>query len=217
MKVKQHTLENLREDYRSSTLLEANLAAHPIQQFNQWFKEALDAKIQEPNAMLLATVSNKLQPSIRTVLLKGLDDNGFIFYTNYDSQKGQDIAKNAQVSLAFLWLDLQRQVRIEGIAEKMSPTASEQYFQSRPKGSQIGAWSSPQSQVIADRSILENNVLELEAKYADTERLPCPPHWGGYIVRPTKIEFWQGRSSRLHDRILYTLEGNDWKIERLAP
>lgn len=217
MKIQQQALENLREDYRSSTLMEAEVATHPIQQFTKWFQEALNAAIKEPNAMLLGTINNNLQPSIRTVLLKGFNEDGFIFYTNYTSQKGQDIAANPQVALTFLWLDLQRQIRIEGRAEKLSYEDSQRYFQSRPKGSQIGAWASPQSQVIPNRSILENKVRNLEQQYHNAEKLPCPTHWGGYLVRPEKIEFWQGRSSRLHDRILYSLDGDDWKIERLAP
>lgn len=217
MKVKSQTLQNLREDYQANRLSKTDVTAQPIQQFDQWFKEALNAEIKEPNAMILSTVNSNGQPSARTVLLKGMTESGFIFYTNYNSQKGQEMAVNQQVALTFLWLDLQRQIRIEGLVEKMSYTDSQNYFQSRPKGSQIGAWASPQSEVIADRSILENNVETLKKQYAEVEQLPCPEHWGGYIVRPTRMEFWQGRSSRLHDRILYTLENEDWKIERLAP
>lgn len=217
MKVKSQTLQNLREDYQANRLLKTDVAAQPMQQFDRWLKEALNAEIKEPNAMILSTVNSKGQPSARTVLLKGMTEIGFIFYTNYNSQKGQEMAANQQVALTFLWLDLQRQIRIEGSVEKMSYTDSQNYFQSRPKGSQIGAWASPQSEVITDRSILENKVVALKKQYAEVEQLPCPEHWGGYIVRPTRMEFWQGRSSRLHDRILYTLENEDWKIERLAP
>jgi len=217
MKVNNQTIAGLREDYRAKTLEITDVDANPIQQFNTWFQEALDSQIKEANAMTIATVDAQGKPAARIVLLKGFDENGFIFYTNYDSRKGQELAANPNIAVVFLWKDLERQIRIEGIAEKVAPKVSLNYFQSRPKGSQIGAWASPQSQVIADRSILEQNVIDLKEKYKDADNLPIPSHWGGYQIKPTLIEFWQGRSSRLHDRICYKLVGEEWKIERLAP
>ena len=217
MKVNNQTIAALREDYRAKTLEITDVHANPIQQFNEWFQEALDSQIKEANAMTIATVDAQGKPAARIVLLKGFDENGFIFYTNYDSRKGQELAANPNIAVVFLWKDLERQIRIEGIAEKVAPAVSLNYFQSRPKGSQIGAWASPQSQVIPDRSVLEQNVLDLKEKYKNADNLPIPSHWGGYQIKPTLIEFWQGRSSRLHDRLCYTLEGKTWKIERLAP
>ncbi len=217
MKVNNQTIAALREDYRAKTLEITAIYASPIQQFNDWFQEALDSQIKEANAMTIATVDAQGKPAARIVLLKGFDENGFIFYTNYESRKGQELAVNPNIAVVFLWKDLERQIRIEGTAEKVAPSVSLNYFHSRPKGSQIGAWASPQSQVIADRSILEQNVADLKEKYKDVDKLPIPSHWGGYQIKPTLIEFWQGRSSRLHDRICYTLEGEEWKIERLAP
>jgi len=217
MKVNNQTIAALREDYRSKTLEIGDIKANPFSQFKDWFQEALDSSIKEANAMTIATVDAAGKPSARIVLLKGFDENGFIFYTNYDSKKGHDLAANPNIAAVFLWKDLERQIRIEGTAKKITKEASLQYFQSRPKGSQIGAWASPQSQVIPDRSILENNVKNLKEKYKNAENLPIPNHWGGYIIEPTLIEFWQGRSSRLHDRICYRLEKKNWEIDRLAP
>ncbi len=217
MKVNNQTIAALREDYRAKTLEITDVQADPMQQFKEWLQEALDSQIKEANAMTIATVDALGKPAARIVLLKGFDENGFIFYTNYESRKGRELAVNPNIAVVFLWKDLERQIRIEGVTEKVPPSVSLHYFQSRPKGSQIGAWASPQSQVIADRSILEQNVLALKEKYKDAENLPIPSHWGGYQIKPTLIEFWQGRSSRLHDRICYTLENNKWKIERLAP
>ena len=217
MKVNNQTIRVLREDYRAKTLEITDVHADPIQQFNTWFQEALDSQTKEANAMTIATVDVTGKPAARIVLLKGIDENGFIFYTNYESRKGQELTANPNIAAVFLWKDLERQIRIEGVAEKVAPEVSLNYFQSRPKGSQIGAWASPQSQVIADRSILEQNVIDLMEKYKDTDYLPIPNHWGGYQIKPTLIEFWQGRSSRLHDRICYRLVGEEWIIERLAP
>lgn len=214
------SIEDLRIDYQLDTLEEANLLDSPIAQFEQWFAQAQAADQLEPNAMTLATVNGYGIPSARIVLLKGIEDGGFCFYTNYDSAKAVELADNPNVSLVFFWGTLQRQVRIQGTAQRLPEEASTVYFQSRPKGSQIGAWASAQSSIITDRSILENNVQELEKKYANAEQLPKPPNWGGYVVYPYQIEFWQGRSSRLHDRLRYTLtelEPKKWKIERLAP
>lgn len=211
-------IAHLREDYRLASLDIQDVDINPLKQFNKWFSEALNAQILEPNAMTLATVTAEGRPAARIVLLKELDTEGFVFYTNYNSHKGQELAHNPFAALCFNWLDLQRQVRIEGTVKKVPPSVSEAYFVSRPKGSQVGAWASPQSNVIENRAVLEEKFKELDEKYADSDTVPYPEHWGGYIVVPTVIEFWQGRSSRLHDRIRYTRsENNDWKIERLAP
>lgn len=211
-------LPNLRQNYKSPILNENNLKSHPIDQFKIWFEEAMKFGIKEPNAMTLATVSNDRKPSARIVLLKGLDEKGFIFYTNYAGRKAVEIEQNPNGALLFLWLELHRQVRIEGRIEKVSKETSEKYFQSRPKDSQIGAWASPQSQVIENRSVLESKVAKLTKKYRDAEHLPLPDFWGGYRVVPKMVEFWQGQPNRLHDRIRYSKEkkGN-WKKERLAP
>jgi pyridoxamine-phosphate oxidase len=211
-------LPNLRENYESPILEKTDLKADPFEQFNLWFSDALEANIKEPNAMTLATCSKDGKPSARIVLLKGIDEEGFIFYSNYLSRKAKDITENPNAALVFLWLDLNRQVRIEGKIEKVSKKTSEKYFQSRPKGSQIGAWASPQSQIIDNRDILESNVEKLNEKFADNEQLPLPEFWGGYRIVPDVIEFWQGQPSRLHDRLRYSREGEaKWKVERLAP
>lgn len=213
-------IEDLRRDYSLSFLDEKEVFESPICQFEKWFKEAHETKIGEPNVMTLATATSDGIPSARIVLLKGVDEEGFRFYTNYNSSKGQLLAENPNVSLVFFWEGLQRQVRIQGLAYKLSEEASTAYYQSRPKGSQIGAWASPQSKVLTDRNLLEENVKKLSEEYKDQDQLPRPPHWGGYIVKPYQIEFWQGRSSRLHDRLRYTLtdlEPKKWIIERLAP
>ena len=194
-----------------------DLDPDPIQQFALWFDEALNASVKEPNAMALATVNEQGKPAVRIVLLKGFDESGFVFYTNYESQKGRELAHHPQAALVFFWQELQRQVRIEGTVKKVSKKISIEYFQSRPKGSQIGAWASPQSQVIESREVLEQNVESLQKRYANDSVLPKPPQWGGYLVRPLKIEFWQGQLSRLHDRICYTKKRGKWNIERLAP
>ena len=218
MNLNNQLISNLREDYRARTLDITDVAKDPIQQFEIWFKEALDSAIKESNAMTVATVNTEGQPSARIVLLKGVDKKGFVFYTNYNSKKGIELAQNPNVALVFLWKELERQVRIEGIVKKTSVRQSTNYFHSRPQGSQIGAWASPQSQIVENRLELENNYEELKEKYKNKPTLPKPTHWGGYLVQPTLIEFWQGRSSRLHDRICYTLqEKNKWSIERLAP
>jgi pyridoxamine 5'-phosphate oxidase len=211
-------IADLRQDYLLKSLDVSDVNANPFSQFETWFNEALKSEILEPNAMTLATVSSEGKPSARVVLLKGLETDGFVFYTNYDSRKGQNMGQNPHVALCFNWLDLQRQVRIEGIVSKVSDEISTEYFNSRPKSSRIGAWSSPQSQIVKNRAFLEENYKELTKKYENTEGVPRPENWGGYIVKPTLIEFWQGRSSRLHDRVVYEkTEGGAWKIERLAP
>lgn len=209
----------LREHYKLGTLTEGDLTAEPVALFHQWFQQAMDAAISEPNAMTLATVNAEGWPSARIVLLKGVSIEGFEFYTNYNSRKAAEIEQNPHVSLVFLWKELERQVRINGIAEKVLFEKSQTYFQSRPRGSQIGAWASPQSQVIADRHILEDAADKIAGQYENVDPLPCPEHWGGYIVKPVEIEFWQGRPDRMHDRFVYRKKekGTGWSIDRLAP
>lgn len=218
MKVNNVEIANMREDYRSKPFGLEDTNASPFLQFKNWFGEAVNAGIPEANAMTLATCTKDAIPSARIVLLKGFDENGFRFFTNYNGQKSQEIIENPNVALVFCWLELSRQIRIVGQAEKLTFEQSEAYFKSRPKGSQIGAWASPQSTVIDGRSILEEKVLSLNKEYQDADELPCPKHWGGFLVKPRQIEFWQGRTSRLHDRLRYSKkEGNGWLIERLAP
>lgn len=211
------SLENLRKEYSKATLDVKSVSPNPVSQFDKWLKEAIDAKVPEPTAMNLATVSVSGRPSSRIVLLKGVEDNSFVFYSNYQSHKGKELDENPICALNFFWPELERQVRIEGIAERVSEEKSTTYFQSRPRNSQIGAWASPQSLVIADRKILEERVKELEKKFKSHPALPKPKQWGGYKIVPHMIEFWQGRESRLHDRILYTKNDSVWKINRLAP
>ncbi len=211
-------LLHLRQDYNSEALSLSDMAADPASQFHHWFQDALKAGVQEPNAMTLATATPDGRPSARVVLLKDYGPDGFSFFTNYASKKGVELDKNPQAALVFLWLELQRQVRIEGSVERLSAAASEAYFQSRPRGSQVGAWASPQSSVLDGREWLEGRVAELEKKHEGKDNLPLPDFWGGYLVKPTLFEFWQGQPSRLHDRFQYTpkAEGG-WLIQRLAP
>jgi pyridoxamine 5'-phosphate oxidase len=209
-------LAALRQSYFQNELLEENVLENPIKQFDMWFKEALDVQILEPNAMTISTVSDG-KPHARIVLLKGYDENGFTFYTNYNSNKGKEVTETPFVSLTFFWGDLERQVRIEGSIKKVSEVESDDYYHSRPRGSQIGAWVSNQSSVIAGRAVIEQRLVELENEFKGEEIIPRPTHWGGYCVNPERIEFWQGRPNRLHDRILFTKFGDDWKIERLSP
>jgi len=206
----------LRKDYRLKTLNEEDVAPTAIQQFSRWWEEAVASQIEEVNAMTLATATPDGVPSARIVLLKSFDETGFTFFTNYHSAKGKTLEENAKAALVFFWKELERQVRITGNVVKLNSAASDAYFNSRPAGSRIGAWASPQSQVIPSRHVLEENVEKYVAQFK--EGIPRPPHWGGYIVQPYHVEFWQGRSNRLHDRILYTLQpDNSWKRERLAP
>ncbi|MEZ4982890.1 MAG: pyridoxamine 5'-phosphate oxidase [Saprospiraceae bacterium] len=210
-------LADMREAYGNQELSLESTHPDPIQQFTLWFSDAVEAQLVEPNAMTLSTASKEGKPSGRIVLLKGVENGKFIFFTNYNSRKGQEILENPFAALTFWWDGLHRQVRIDGAISKISPEESEAYFQSRPKGSQIGAWASPQSKSINSRDLLRENVQALEKQYENQETLPKPPHWGGYQVEPNAIEFWQGRANRLHDRILYTFINGEWKKERLAP
>ena len=209
---------DLRQNYTFASLLENEIDSNPFKQFASWFQEALNADLIEPNAMTLATASPNGKPSARIVLLKGYDERGFVFYTNYESTKGQELIANPQAALVFFWDKLERQIRIEGKVTKVSMEESNNYFYSRPVGSQIGAWVSDQSRVIGDRETLENRQQELEQEYTEGSTIPRPSHWGGFRVVPDAIEFWQGRPSRLHDRLVYRLQDDaTWKIERLSP
>jgi len=211
-------LERLRQDYSANSLDIKDVKQNPIDQFKVWFEEAQKAEIKEPNAMILGTSDIKGYVTQRTVLLKGLSEKGFVWYTNYESTKAKALEENNKASLIFLWLELQRQIRIEGYVEKIEAAASLKYFQSRPRGSQIGAWASPQSSPIANREVLDHQVQEMEKKFQGTDEIPLPPHWGGYILIPERIEFWQGRKSRLHDRILFERDMvTGWNSVRLAP
>ena len=207
----------IRKDYKLQSLDEKDVQPDPMKQFEKWWQDVLGSTIEEVNAMTLATANKNGRPSARIVLLKGFAKDGFIFFTNYESHKGSELLENPQASLVFFWKELERQVRIEGMAEKISGKESDAYFSSRPEGSKIGAWASPQSKVIASREIIEANVTATEKKFTGAA-IQRPPHWGGYIIKPAVIEFWQGRPSRLHDRIQYSKQENgNWKIERLAP
>lgn len=209
-------IADLRKEYTLTGLDVTDVAADPITQFTRWFDAALQAGVPEPNAMHLATVDADGRPAGRIVLLKGIQDGGFVFYTNYQSRKGQELAAHPVASLTFFYQELERQIRIEGSVEKVSAEDSDAYFKSRPRGSQIGAWVSHQSDVIVSRQALEEHQHELVIKFGG-QAIPRPPHWGGYRVIPDQVEFWQGRPSRLHDRIRYRLEDRRWVIERLSP
>lgn len=211
------TIADLRKDYTLEGLSKTEIDPNPFIQFKKWFDQALAAQLPEPNAMTIATATPEGTPSARMVLLKDFDERGFVFFTNYNSHKGQELAENPQAALVFWWAELERQVRISGYVEKVSETESDQYFHSRPANSRLGAWVSNQSEVIESRKVLEQRLQEFQRKYENQE-IPRPFHWGGLRVIPSEIEFWQGRSSRLHDRLLYTrLDSNSWKIERLSP
>jgi len=211
-------IEDHRKSYQHGALEIADLTTDPMDLFRRWWHEAVEAEIDEANAMTLATVNKQGHPSARIVLLKGLTHEGFEFFTNYQSQKAEDMEANPNVALLFFWKEMERQIRIEGTVEKVSRERSEKYFQSRPRGSQIGAWTSPQSQVISDRTILDENGKQIAEKFENADPLPLPDFWGGYLVRAHTLEFWQGRPDRLHDRFRYTSQPHgQWAIERLAP
>lgn len=208
-------LTALRRDYRQARLDEADLLAEPMQQFRAWFEQALASGLDEPYAMTLATVSGDQRPAARIVLLRGFDERGFAFFTNFDSRKGHELATAPHAALLFYWAPLERQVRIEGVVARVPDADSDDYFAKRPRGSCIGAWASPQSQVIPDRDWLRQRVDAFDAEHGDT--VPRPDNWGGYRLIPDYYEFWQGRESRLHDRLVYRMDGEAWRTERLAP
>ena len=211
------SIADIRKDYKLQILNEIDIENNAINQFGKWWSDAIDSQIDEVNAMTLATATNEGKPSARIVLLKGFNERGFVFFSNYDSHNGKELINNPQACMVFFWKELERQIRIEGMIEKVSSEESDAYFLSRPVSSQIGAWSSPQSSVILNRKVLEDNVTRYSQQFS-TEQLVRPDNWGGYRLKPTLIEFWQGRSSRLHDRLQYTLQDDTtWKIERLAP
>jgi pyridoxamine 5'-phosphate oxidase len=210
------TLAELRKDYTLAGLAEKDLAKDPYRQFEKWFQEAEAAKLNEPNAMVVATTTRDGRPSARTMLLKAIDGRGFTFFSNYESRKGRELHENPRASLVFPWLPLERQVIVEGTVTKVPREESEAYFHSRPRASQLGAWASQQSSIISSRAVMEDSMKMLEAKYAGRE-VPLPPHWGGWRLVPESVEFWQGRRSRMHDRLRYRRDKDDWIIERLAP
>lgn len=216
MQVTNEFLQNLRQDYKSATLDESDVDNNPIIQFKKWFDHAVEAQVYEPNVMTLATADKAGKPDARIVLLKGVDEDGFRFFTNYLSAKGKELKRNPYAALVFFWPDLERQVRIEGVVEKLDKETSEEYFKTRPVSSQIGAVASPQSQILANRQVLEEKFDELKSK-SENKEIVKPAHWGGYIVKPIRIEFWQGRRSRLHDRINFELIKGAWVKTRLAP
>jgi pyridoxamine 5'-phosphate oxidase len=212
-----NNIADIRKDYRLRTLSENEVANDPIGQFEKWWQEAVHSDIDEVNAMTLATATADGMPDARIVLLKGFDQKGFTFFTNYDSSKGQQLLENPRATLVFFWKELERQVRISGLVSQTSPAISDEYFNSRPEGSRLGAWASPQSEAIESREWLEENERKFEAEFSG-KPITRPPHWGGYRLQPVRVEFWQGRPSRLHDRICYSLlPSGQWKIQRLAP
>lgn len=208
-------IADLRQEYMRAGLSEAQADRDPLRQFERWFEDALSAKVPLPNAMTLATVTSSGAPSARIVLLKGLENGGFVFFTNYLSRKGQELQKNARACLLLLWSDLERQVRIDGVVEKVTAAESDAYYATRPLGARLSAWASAQSTPVPSRKVLEDSMEEVKRKHGD--KPGRPPHWGGYRVTPQQIEFWQGRADRLHDRLLYRNAGDRWTIERLSP
>ena len=212
-----NSIADIRRDYARAALNEAELHPDPIEQFRRWFAEALEAAVQEPNVMTLATATPDGRPSARVVLLKGVDERGLLFYTSYDSRKGRELEANPHAALVFFWPELERQVRVTGIVRKLPPDESYAYFRTRPVGSRLAAWASRQSEPIPDRAALEARLAEVRERFPG-EEIPLPPHWGGYVVEPESIEFWQGRPSRLHDRLRYDRRPDGgWAITRLSP
>lgn len=209
-------VSKIRTEYLRAGLLESDLAASPVRQLQKWLKEAVDANVLEPSAMTLATATPDGTPSARIVLLKGVEERGLTFFTNYESQKGSELRDNPRAALVFFWPELERQVRVGGAVSKVSPGETEQYFHSRPRGSQIGAWASRQSSVIANRDAIERAVEGAEATFNGKD-VPVPPYWGGYLLAPSRFEFWQGRANRLHDRIRFDRTPAGWNVERLSP
>ena len=209
------SIADIRKDYQLKSLSELEVNSNPFSQFSSWWDDAVQSEIDEVNAMTLSTITNEGRPSSRIVLLKGFDAKGFIFFSNYNSSKAQQISSNSHVSLLFFWKELERQIRIDGVCSKVSAEESDAYFHSRPIGSRLGAWASPQSEKIKDREVLVQRLASVTQEFGLD--VPRPPHWGGYHVVPTRIEFWQGRSNRLHDRILYEQKELSWQISRLAP
>jgi pyridoxamine 5'-phosphate oxidase len=210
------SIADIRKDYQLKSLSELEVSKDPFAQFSLWWDEAVQSEILEVNAMALSTITDEGKPSSRIVLLKAYDASGFVFFTNYNSNKGQQLNQNGYASLLFFWKELERQVRIDGVCTKVATEESDAYFYSRPVGSRLGAWASPQSEKIEDREVLNQQLAAVTEKFG-LDNVPRPPHWGGYRVMPTRIEFWQGRSNRLHDRILYEQLENGWQISRLAP
>lgn len=209
------SLAGLRADYQKGELLERDVDPDPLAQFRRWFDEATSAGVVEPNAMTLATIGDDGYPASRVVLLKGVDPRGFTFFTNYESQKGRELAARPRASLTFCWLLAQRQVCVRGDVERLPEQESSEYFATRPRGSQLGAWASDQSRPVATRDELDARLAAVEARFAGD--VPRPPHWGGYVVVPRRIELWQGRTNRMHDRLVYTRDGNGWALSRLCP
>ncbi|AKL66640.1 pyridoxamine 5'-phosphate oxidase [Streptomyces goshikiensis] len=207
----------MRKQYRSEIVAEESLEDDPMRQFTRWFQQAANAHLFEPNAMIVSTATSDGRPSSRTVLLKQFDDRGFVFYTNYGSRKGRELAENPYVSLLFPWHPIARQVIVTGTASRTGRDETAAYFRSRPHGSQLGAWASEQSRVIASRAELDRRYAELEERYPEGEQVPVPPEWGGYRVVPDAVEFWQGHENRLHDRLRYVSDGGKWRVERLCP
>ncbi|MBF8962351.1 pyridoxamine 5'-phosphate oxidase [Pontibacter sp. FD36] len=213
----QHDIASIRKNYSRQALTEESVSNDPLDQFKVWLNEAIHSEVLEPTALVLSTVSADCRPSSRVVLLKEVSSEGFVFFTNYESRKGQEMAERPYGSMTFFWAELERQVRIEGTIEKVAPEVSDVYFHSRPRGSQIGAWASPQSREINNREELEQAEAKYEQDFASLDVVPRPQHWGGYVLKPERIEFWQGRPNRLHDRIVFEQADTRWNRKRLAP